>query len=102
MKYQVVLQWPALSMDDYDDMIAVEDLLIGNWTRRSKVDGHDFGASEANIFILTNDPRRAFEEMRGILSKHKIWAKARIAYRLIDAEKYYVLWPPGATTFDVA
>jgi hypothetical protein len=54
MKFQVVLQWPASSVNDYDGIVAVEDLLIEKLTEQSEVDGHDFGSDQANIFSSAN------------------------------------------------
>ncbi len=101
MRFQVVLQWPAHSLSDFDEMVAVEDLLIAKLTEQSKVDGHDFGTGEMNIFIHANDPHRAFEEIQTILSGHKLWPDAVVAYRQIDGSEYTVLWPEGTTTFNV-
>jgi hypothetical protein len=102
MKFQVVLQWPASETSDYDEMVDVEDLLIERLTERCEVDGHDFGSNEANIFVHTNDPQRAFEEIRAILSGHKLWPATRIAYRQMDGSKYTVIWPKGATIFSIS
>jgi hypothetical protein len=101
MKFQVVLQWPAHSLCDFDELVAVEDLLIAKLTEQSEVDGHDFGSGETNIFVHTNDPRIAFEEIRTILSGHKPWPDAVIAYRQTNGSDYTVLWPHGTTTFNV-
>lgn len=101
MKYQVVIQWLASSLTDYDEMIAVEDLLIDKLGSQCKVDGHDFGSGETNIFVHTSDPFRAFEEIRTILSGQKVWHSARIAYRQFDETEYHVLWPPGTAKFNV-
>jgi hypothetical protein len=97
MRFQIVLQWPIHSSDDYDEMIGVEELLIAKLTAQSEVDGHDFGADETNIFVLTDDPRRAFEEIKSILSGHRLWPIAIIAYRHMDGTDYHVLWPQGTT-----
>jgi hypothetical protein len=102
MKFQVVLQWPATSMSDFDGMVEIEDLLVEKLSEQCDVDGHDFGSEETNIFVHTHDPLRAFEEIRIILSGHKLWPHARIAYRRVDGTEYAVLWPQGgATTFNV-
>jgi hypothetical protein len=101
MRFQVVLKWPADSLNDYDEMVAVEDLLIAKLTEQSVVDGHDFGTGETNIFVNTDDPRRAFEEIQIILSGHKLWPDAVIAYRPMDGTEYSVLWPQGTVTFSV-
>jgi|HubBroStandDraft_6_1064221.scaffolds.fasta_scaffold153102_4 hypothetical protein len=102
LKFQLVLQWPVSSMNDYNEMVNVEDLLIERFTKRCEVDGHDFGSNEANIFVNTNDPRRTFEEIRTILSGHKLWPDTRIAFRQIDGNEYTVIWPEGATTFNIS
>jgi hypothetical protein len=101
MRFQVVLQWPAQSLDDYDEKVAVEDLLIAKLTKQSEVDGHDCRSGETNIFVHTDDPRRAFEEIQTILSGHKLWPDVVIAYRQMDGTEYRVLWPQGTTTFNV-
>jgi hypothetical protein len=101
MKFQVVLQWSASSMNDYDEMVGIEDLLIERLTKRCRVDGHDFGSNETNIFVHTADPHRALEEIRTILSGHRLWPDTRIAYRQTDGDKYTLIWPEGSTTFRV-
>src|ERR1700722_3122096 len=68
MKYQVVVQWPANSMDNYDQTVEIENLLIQRLSPRNKIDGHDFGSGEANIFVHTDEPQKAFEEIKGILT----------------------------------
>lgn len=50
MKYQLVLQWPASSIKDYDAMIEAENALIENLSAANDVDGHDVGSGEVNIF----------------------------------------------------
>ena len=101
MNFQVVLQWPASSVNDFDRIIAVEDLLTEKLTELSEVDGHDFGSDQADIFVHTDDPHRTFNEIRTILSGHGLWPDARIAYRRLDGTEYSMLWPPGATAFNV-
>jgi hypothetical protein len=101
MMFQVVMQWPAHSLIDFDEMIAVEDLLIEKLSEKSKLDGHDFGSAEANIFVRTVDAQETLEEMRTILSGHRLWPQAVIAYRQIDGREYTVVWPPGTMTFNV-
>jgi hypothetical protein len=88
-------------MNDYDKMVGIEDRLIERLSKRCKVDGHDFGSNEANIFIHTGDPQRAYEEIRTILSGHRLWSDTRIAYRQIDGNEYTQIWPEGASTFDI-
>jgi hypothetical protein len=88
-------------MNDYDEMVSIEDLLIERLSKRCKVDGHDFGSNETNIFVHASDPHGAFEEIRTILSGHRLWPDTRIAYRPINEDEYTIIWPEGATTFNI-
>ena len=49
MKFQVVLRWPASSVNDFDGMGEIEDLLVEKLGEQVEVDGHDFGPEETNI-----------------------------------------------------
>jgi len=101
MKFQVVLQWPASSVDDFDRMVEIEESLIERLSAQCEVDGHDIGAEETNIFVHTDDPLCTFEEIRTVLSGHRLWPHVRIGYRHVDGTEYNVLWPQGATNFNV-
>ena len=79
MKYQLVLQWPASSIKDYDAMIEIEDALVEKLSGGNEVDGHDAGSGEMNIFIRTDNPKRAFNEIKGILGSRDFWVDARVA-----------------------
>jgi len=101
MKYQLVLQWPAASIEDYDAMIEIEDTLIEKLSDKSPVDGHDAGSGEMNIFNHTNDPKETFNEVRSILGTRDFWVATRVAYREITGDKYTILWPKGLTAFEI-
>jgi hypothetical protein len=101
MKYQLVLQWPASSIKDYDAMIEVEDALIEKLSESHEVDGHDAGSGEVNIFIRTEDPKRAFNEAKVILGTRDYWVGARVAYREVAGSEYTILWPKDLTEFKV-
>ena len=83
-------------------MIEAEDVLIEHLTDEHEVDGHDFGSGEANIFVLTNDFRKAFVELKSILEAEGFWEGVRIAYREVGKDQYSVLWPQGLKDFSVA
>ena len=102
MKYQLVLQWPASSIKDYDAMIEVENALVVNLSPANDVDGHDAGSGEVNIFIRTDDPKRAFNEVKAILGTRDFWVDARVAYREVAESGYTILWPKDLTEFKVA
>jgi hypothetical protein len=56
MRYQLVLQFAADSLVDFDRLVALEDRLIEELGQLAMVDGHDFGLGQFNIFVLTDDP----------------------------------------------
>lgn len=100
MKYQLVIQWPATSMKDYDALIEIEEVLIEKLSKMHEVDGHDIGAKEFNIFIQTDNPQSASNEVKTILSD-SVYSDARAAYREISKSEYKILWPKSLTKFSI-
>lgn len=100
-KYQMVLQWPPKSIGDYDALVAIENLLIENLSAETRVDGHDSGPGEMNIFIYTRHPQKAFGEVRAVLGGHDCWKDLRAAFRKVKEEAFTGLWPPGLGAFKV-
>ncbi len=72
MRYQLVLQFPASSEEDFEWLVRVEDELINLFDSQHQVDGHDFGSGEMNIFIHTDLPREALEQAKVVLSKKRV------------------------------
>lgn len=101
MKYQLVVQWPAHSINDYDSLIEAENLLLDHLSAMHEVDGHDAGASQVNIFIQTDDFLKAFEEVKVVLQHGDLWTGVRIAYREIKDTEYIILWPETLIDFHV-
>jgi hypothetical protein len=101
MKFELALQWPASSIDDYDSMIAIEDSLIDGLPAGCEVDGHDAGSGQMNIFIRTDDPMKTFEDVRNVLGDDDAFADVRVAYRDRERSEYAVLWPKGLKEFQV-
>jgi len=97
MKFQLALQFPANSNADYDEMIALEDALIEKLGSSAKVDGHDCGSSEMNIFIHTDEPEKTFEAIRLVVTKRKLIENLVAAYRERTGKDYTVIWPIGFT-----
>ncbi len=96
MKYQLVLQFRGDSLADYDAMIALEDRLIDDLGHSAKVDGHDCGSGETNIFIHTFDPAATFLRVRHTLEREGRLETVRAAYRDVQGENFTVLWPEGS------
>ena len=101
MRCQLVLQFEANSMDDYDRLVVLENELIGKLKTVATVDGHDFGSGEFNIFVLTDDPPTAFSEAHRVVANHGVQNVMRAAYRELAAQDYVILWPPSLTEFTV-
>lgn len=102
MKYQLVLQWPASSIKDYDTLVEIEDLLIDSLIDGSEVDGHDAGTGEMNIFIHTDDPENTFNIIKSLISVYKNWVDVRAAYRELGSSGYTVLWPKDSGEFKIS
>ena len=101
VNYQLVLQWDAASLADYDRMIQIEEALIQGLGGDHDVDGHDEGSGQMNIFVRTNDPKKAFDQAKAILSKDDAWKDIRAAYREVSKNAYTILWPKGLAEFKV-
>ena len=103
VKYILVLQWPANSLDDFDALVSLEDQLEADIpAAHGIVDGHDFGAGEMNIFIYTDRPLEAFQVMRTTVSNSPKWVDVRAAYRRTDSDRYAVIWPKSLDVFSVS
>lgn len=101
MKYQLVLQWPASSVDDCDSIISVEDSLMEGLPNDSAVDGHDGGSGQFNIFIRTDHPMKTFEDVKDIIKDCDSWSDIRVAYRDIERDEYVIIWPKNLKQFEI-
>ena len=101
MKYQLVLQFTAESLEDFDRLVQLEDELIRALEDLATVDGHDFGLGEFNIFILTDHPGESFDKAHRIVTNESIPNVMRSAYREVDGEDYVILWPLSLQEFSV-
>lgn len=101
MRYILVLQWSRTSGSDFDDIIALEDALEESLGGSAEVEGHDFGPTEMNIFIHTDQPSETFLAAEAAGASWEHWPEVRAAYRETTGESYTVLWPPDLTGFAV-
>ena len=102
MTYQLVLQFDANAPDDFNRLVALEDVFIKELGSVAIVDGHDFGLGEFNIFALTDKPREAFSAVQRIAAQQGAVDAMRAAYRELTADDFVILWPPSLTEFTVA
>jgi hypothetical protein len=101
VRYVLVLQWPGFSEADFNALIGMEDTLTEALGDHSRVDGHDFGTDEMNIFIETGDPAEAFSDALAVLGDDLRWAEVRAASRDQTQDAYTILWPQGLSAFSV-
>ena len=98
--YQLVLQWTTEFEEDYDVLIAMEEILEKSIPATDgDVDGHDLGTGEMNLFVYTDDPARAFRAASSALGTHPRWGAVRAGYRPVDGDAYIVLWPSTLERF---
>ena len=82
-------------------MIRIEDALTSGIGDVARVDGHDAGSGEMNIFLLTDDPLQAFQDVRKLLDGIRATDTLRAAFRELTSDDYKILWPPGLASFSV-
>jgi len=101
MKYQLVLQFTAASLEDFDRLVELEEELMRGLDDLATVDGHDFGFGEFNIFILTDHPAKSFDKAHRIVTNESVPNAMRSAYREVGGEDYVILWPSSLEEFSV-
>lgn len=102
MKYQLVLQLRASSIKDYDGMIELEETIARSLANLGKVDGHDAGSGEMNIFIFTEHPKLTFERVKQVLGTKDFMPEFKVAYRETGKEAFTILHPAGLSYFRIA
>ena len=95
MKYQLVLQFQAESVQEFDELVVLEELLVENLPLHSQVDGHDFGSGEFNIFILTDQPKESFHAAEKTIQHYRPPQTLKVAYREVGQNNFVILWPPN-------
>lgn len=100
--YQLVIQFPLAQPmpfpDEFEVMEALESQFMDLEGNGFKVDGHDIGSGQMNIFISTSNPRAAFGTVEPFLPHDRTW---RAGFRNVDSDVYEPLAPRGLKSFDV-
>lgn len=102
MKFQLVLQFAAAEKSVFDELVALEEVLVEELPPTCEVDGHDFGSGEFNIFILTDKPKETFDAALTVVNKSAFWDELKAAYREQGKDDYVILWPAHLERFRVA
>ncbi len=102
MTTQLVLQFKADGdLDSFDKLVSFEEALSSVLGQMAKLDGHDFGAGEMNIFILTDHPIATFNLVQQTDESTRPGGDMKAAYRQINGEDYVCLWPPELSHFQL-
>ena len=96
MRYQLILQWRGSTIEDYDAIVGLEEELIRILSATARVDGHDLGSGEANIFILTADPRHTFRQAMPALDRSGRLQNVKAAFREVGSDFLTMIWPEGS------
>ena len=86
-----------MNSSDLDDLISLEEKLISAVGSRGNVDGHDVGAGEANIFILTEVPIEVLRDCIPVVQQSPFSAFTA-GYRDLKSDSYERMWPRGGSS----
>ena len=100
--HELVLQLPGSSIKDYDSLIELEDSIIRDLGTVGKVDGHDMGVGEMNIFVRTDHPKLAFEKIKSILGTRDFMPQLKAAYRDVGGDTFTIIYPSTLEHFSIA
>ena len=97
---QLVLQFPANDIKDYDALLEIENRIIATLGNVGEVDGHDMGSGEMNIFVHTDFPKLAFERIKSTLGTDSSF-EFKAAYRDIGKDDFTILHPQTLRHFRI-
>ena len=95
-KYQVVLEFHGDDRENFDRVLVLEGKLE-KALKCGEVDGHDVGQGIVNIFVITKEPKRCFDEAIRIIAGVDPSPRAA-GYRNLDEDDYVRLWPQDDPT----
>ena len=93
---------PASSIKDYDAMIELENTIIAGVGILGKVDGHDMGVGEMNIFVHTDQPILIFEMIKSLLGTKDFMPELKAAYRDVGKDNFTILYPTDLNCFTIS
>lgn len=95
MQSQLVLKIRRRAAEGIDDILQLEQELAAALGKTALVDGHDFGAKNVHVFVLTDDPTSTFRRSKPALEKLELLDKVTVAHRVVGGELFKVIWPLG-------
>jgi hypothetical protein len=95
MQYQLILRFRKTSLGSTDDMQSLERSLKESIGDSARLDGHDTGPRDIDLFILTADPASTFRRSKPALERLLLLDRVVAAYRLEGGARFTVVWPLG-------
>lgn len=95
MQYQLILRFRKASVERPDDIHSLERALSEALGDGARLDGHDTGPRDINLFVITADPASAFRRSKPALEQLALLDKVTAAYRLEGGARFTVIWPLG-------
>ena len=93
MDYQLTLKFPYYDVDDYKNIIALEEKLIEKLGKSANVEGHYAGSDVMNIFVITSQPLESFVVVLEVVRGGGLLASLSVLCRAVNGDKYARLWP---------
>ena len=93
MGYQLTLKFLYYDVDDYKNIIALEEKLIKKLDRSANVEGHYAGSEVMNIFIITSQPLESFVVVLEVVRGEGLLASLSVLCKAANGHKYARLWP---------
>jgi len=82
-------------------MIELEEAIMRSLGNFGRVDGHDAGSGEMNIFIFTENPKLAFDLVKQVLGTEDFMPDLKVAYREVGMDEFTILHPDGLSYFAI-
>ena len=101
MRYQLVLQFTADTIAEFDQFVALKEKLIDALEYSAIVTVKTSDNQSSDIFILTAEPAMVFDKAHRIIRDQRLQQGMRAAYREPPGENFMILWPTTLTEFSV-
>ena len=95
MQYQLVMRFRKQTLETPDAIAVLEAALSETLAGTARLDGHDTGTREIDLFMMTDDPGAAFRRSKRKLEELALLDKVVVAHRLEGGARFTVLWPLG-------
>jgi len=96
MRSQLVLQFRGDTLEDFEQVVALENELREQLGDIIVIDRHDMSSDEANIFMWTSDPVGAFVQISDVLERRQLLDAVVAACRPADGKDFTVIWPSNS------